>query len=159
MKFTHVLAAAAFGAACLGGCQPQPAADEQAPAATEMADGASASTAPSEAATTTPSLPCGVIAQRNWQAQLSAGAPATLTVSGEVDLGVPGYGVSLARDASEAAGATTAVLSLSLLPPTGVSAQVVTPHPVRYFGPAGGAYENVQINCDGGALTTIPVTR
>lgn len=158
MKLTHLLASAAFGAACLAGCQPPPATDEQAPAATETLASEETSAA-TEASATSPALPCGIVAQRNWEAETSAGSPATLTVSGEIDLGSPGYGVSLARDASEAAGATTAMLSLALRPPTSMNAQVVTPHPVRYFGPAGGAYEDVQIMCDGVALTTIPVAR
>jgi len=47
---------------------------------------------------------------------------------------------------------------LQLRPPTGVVPQVVTPHPVYYFAPAGGPYTSVQIVCDGAPLTTIAVT-
>ena len=97
-------------------------------------------------------------AQRDWQATLGSSTPATLTVSGEIDLGTPGYGVSLARDANEAAGTTTTVLTLALRAPSGMQAQVVTAHPVRYFGPAGGQYTSVQVVCDGAPLTTINVT-
>jgi len=103
-------------------------------------------------------LPCGVLDQRNWDAQIS-GSPGSLTVSGEIDLGTPGYGISLARDTGEAEGAQSTTLTLQLRPPTGVQPQIVTSHPVRYFAPAGGAYESVRIVCDGAELTTIEVRR
>ena len=146
---------ALFGAACVAGfvilaaCQPapdQPAATPDAPIAAEPT--------PIEAAV----LPCGIIAQRDWEAQ-GSGTPGTLTVSGEIDLGTPGFSVSLARDDNEAADATTATLSLQLSPPAGVTTQVVTATPVRYFGPAASVYESVRIVCEGAELTTIPVTR
>ncbi|MBL8547379.1 MAG: hypothetical protein JNL81_13010 [Hyphomonadaceae bacterium] len=149
MKFTHILATAAFGAFAAA-CQP-PAATEEAPTTTE-APATTEAEAGAEAA-----LPCGVLAQRNWEAELSAGSSPTLTVSGEIDLGTPGYGVSLARNANEAAGATATVLTLALRAPSGMQAQVVTAHPVRYFGPAAGPYTSVQIVCDGAPLTTISI--
>ncbi len=155
MKITHLFLTAAFGAVLLAGCQPaattteEPAATSEAPATTE--------TPATTTAETPATLPCGVLAQRNWDAELSSGASPTLTVSGDIDLGTPGYGVSLTRDAAEASGATTALLTLALRAPTGVQAQVVTAHPVRYFGPARGAYTSVQISCDGVVLTTINV--
>jgi hypothetical protein len=150
MKATHLLAAAAFGAMLLAGCQPAPT---EAPPAAEPA--AEAETAATEAAPV--ALPCGVLAQRNWDAELGAGSSPTLTVSGEIDLGTPGFGVSLTRDTSEASGATTALLTLALRAPTGIQPQVVTAHPVRYFGPAAGLYTSVRISCDGAELTTIDV--
>lgn len=153
MKITHMLATAALGAVLVAGCQPQPAATtEEAPATAE----APATTQAEAGAEVT--LPCGVLAQRDWQATLSSGSPASLTVSGAIDLGAPGYGVSLTRDPNEAAGATTTVLTLALRAPSGMHAQVVTAHPVRYFGPAGGQYASVQIVCDNASLTTINVT-
>lgn len=149
MKITHILATAAIGALLAAGCQPQSAATTEAPSTTEAA-----ATTEAEAEV---ALPCGVLAQRNWEAELSSGTPATLTVAGEIDLGAPGYGVSLARDPNEAAGATTTILTLSVRPPSGMQAQVVTAHPVRYFGPAGGRYTSVQILCDGAPLAAIPI--
>lgn len=155
-----LLAATILAAASLAACQPPastetPAAEESAAAGeatTETPVAAAPEAAPAQ-------LPCGVIDQRNWSAVYTAGARATLTVAGQIDLGTPGYGVSLSRDPGEAAGATTANLTLSLRAPSGMQAQVVTPHSVNYFGPAGGAYTSVRITCDGATLTEINVTR
>lgn len=146
MKITHILTAA-LSATLLAACQP-PTATTEAPAESIAA------TEPAPAAEPV-ALPCGVLAQRNWEAELGLSTSPTLTVSGEIDLGTPGYGVSLTRDAAEEPGATTALLTLALRAPTNMQAQVVTAHPVRYFGPAAAAYESVQIRCDGAELTTI----
>lgn len=160
MKIIHILATAAFGA-LLSACQPAPV--EQAPADTQSAatiEPASTETAtPAQPGPEAQALPCGVLAQRNWEAELSSGSPATLTVSGEIDLGTPGYGVSLIRNASETADATSTTLTLSLRAPSGMQPQVVTAHPVRYFAPANGQFTSVQIACDGALLTTINITR
>lgn len=154
MKTTHLFLAAAAAALLVSGCQP-PASTDNSPISTE----APATTeAPSETTAETPAaLPCGVLAQRNWDAELTSGSSPALTVSGEIDLGTPGYGVSLARDAAEAPGATTALLTLVLRSPSGMQPQVFTSHPVRYFGPAREAYASVQIDCDGATLTTINI--
>lgn len=153
MKLTHLFITAAFGAILLAGCQPPAATTEELPATTEAP-----ATTETAATTETPAaLPCGVLAQRNWDAELSTSSSPSLTVSGDIDLGTPGYGVSLTRDAAEATGATTALLTLALRPPGGIQAQVVTAHPVRYFGPARGPYTAVQISCDGAPLTTITI--
>lgn len=153
-RWTAAISAPIF-ALCLMACQQQaPAAPEpEAPpeAAAEPAVPDEVAAAPAEA----PALPCGIVAQRNWQAELSTGGSPSLTVSGEIDLGTPGFGVSLARDPAEASGATAAALTLQLRPPSGMVTQVVTPHPVRYFGPARGNYESVQITCDGAPVATI----
>lgn len=153
MKITHLFLTAALGAVLLAGCQP-PAATTEEPAATTEAP-ATSEAAPTTTAEAPAALPCGVLAQRNWQAELTSGGSPSLTVSGDIDLGTPGYGVSLTRDPAEASGATTALLTLALRPPSGMQAQVVTSHPVRYFGPARGAYTSVQISCDGAPLTTV----
>lgn len=127
------------------------------PAASRRAIRAGAETpAPSEQVAATNA--CGIIAHRNWTATRSAGGSPALTVAGELDLPTPGYSVSLARDADEAAGATEARLTLTLTPPTNMVAQVVTATPVRYFGPAATAYTSVNVNCGGETLTTISVT-
>jgi hypothetical protein len=36
--------------------------------------------------------------------------------------------------------------------------QVVTPHPVAYFGPIETVGRSIQITCDGAELTNIPVS-
>jgi len=156
MKFNRVLATAAISALLLAACQPA-ATTEEAAATTETPATTEAPATSETPAETPAALPCGVLAQRNWEAELSTGSSPSLTVSGDIDLGTPGYGVSLTRDAAEASGATTALLTLALRPPSGMQAQVVTAHPVRYFGPARGAYASVQISCDGAVLTTISI--
>lgn len=150
MKLKYLASAAAFGLLALAGCQQQDAATStEAPAA---------ETTTTEAATTTPaSLPCGVIDQRNWTAEFSAGARATLAISGEVDLPRPGYSVSLARDPADSANSTEPHLLLTITPPSTPSADVVTPHPVRYFGPASVLYTTVHITCDDAPLTDVAV--
>ncbi len=155
MKIAHLFLTAALSAVLLGGCQP-PATTTEEPAATTEAP-ATSEAAPTTTAETPAALPCGVLAQRNWTAELGSGSSPTLTVSGDIDLGMPGYGVSLIRDAAEASGATTALLNLALRAPSGMQAQVVTSHPVRYFGPARSVYRSVQISCDGAPLTVINI--
>lgn len=160
MRLTSIIAAA-LGAACLAACQPAQAPDDEATATASVEQLQEATTTASTSTVATAAaaaLPCGVLAQRDWQAE-GSGSPGTLTVSGQIDLGTPGYGVSLTREDSEAASATTALLKLELRAPSGVQAQVVTPHPVRYFGPARSPYEQVEIRCDGAVLTTIMVRR
>lgn len=151
MKLTHLLAAA-LGAASLAACQPPAVTEESADApATETVAAETASDA------APPQLPCGVLAQRGWTATLSSGGSRTLTVSGEVDMPSPGYSISLARTTDPADGDTT-TLALTARAPSGMAAQVVTAHPVRYFGPAAGPYATVRITCDGATLTDIAVT-
>lgn len=114
---------------------------------------------PEEAAVLEPEavvLPCGIVGQRDWQASLTPGASLALTVSGEIDMPTPGFGVSLARDEADESDAA-AQLTLQLRPPTVLVTQVVTAHPVRYYGPAAVRYETVQIMCDGEIVTTIEV--
>ena len=148
MKIAHLFLTAALSAVVLAGCQPPTPTTEEPAATTEV---------PTTIAETPAALPCGVLAQRSWTAELSSGSSPALTVSGDIDLGTPGYGVSLIRDAAEASGATTALLDLALRAPSGMQAQVVTSHPVRYFGPARSVYTSVQISCDGAPLTVINI--
>lgn len=150
MKLHYLATAAAFGLAALAGCQQQDTAPStEAPAAE--------TTAPTTEVATQTTLPCGVIDQRNWTAEFSAGARATLTISGEIDLPRPGYLVSLARDPADAADSTEPHLVLTITPPSTPSAEVVTPHPVRYFGPASVLYTTVHIVCDGAPVADIAV--
>lgn len=142
MKTSAHLACAALAAMLLAGCQPAEPEPEARPAP------------PIEAV----ALPCGITGHRNWTAARAAsGAQQTLTISGEIDLPTPGYGVSLERDPASAPTSADARLNLRLIPPSGVVAQVITPHPVYYFAPAGGDYELVRISCDGEQITEIAV--
>lgn len=146
MRTAHFLTTA-LAVVFLSACQP--AATPQDTAATS--EDVAATTEP--VVETPAALPCGVQAQRDWTAQIAtSGATHTLTVAGVIDLPKPGFGVSLAR--TDAAG----VLSLSLREPTGIVPQVVTPHPVNYFGPIETAGRSIQITCDGAELTNIQVT-
>ena len=140
MKITHVLATVAISALMLAACQP---------AATDTAATSEEVAATTEPATTeTPAtLPCGILAQRDWTAQ---GTATTLTVAGKIDLPRAGYGVSLARTDAEG------VLALELRPPA-VGAEVITEHPVNYFGPISTAVRSIQITCDGAELTQVQV--
>lgn len=139
MKIAHLLAAVSLVA--LAACQP-PASSTSAPADETPATEAAATT------TEPAALPCGVIAQRDWNAQ---GTATTLTVAGKIDLPRAGYGVSLARTAAEG------VLALELRPPA-AGAEVITEHSVNYHGPISTAVRSIQITCDGAELTQVQVT-
>lgn len=143
MKFVQALAVLLTTAA-LTACQPPPAEETPAPEVV--------------AAETPVSLPCGIIAHRGWTASRSSGSTPALTIAGEVDLGTPGYAVSLARDPADAPGSAEPRLLLTLTPPSGMVTQVVTAHPVNYFGPAPDAITQVHIACDGQDITNIAVT-
>lgn len=149
MKRIQALAATALTAIMLAACQP-PAPSDSVP------DEPSVEAAAPEAGP--PGLPCGIIAQRGWTASRSAGSSPALTISGTIDLPKPQYSVSLLRTPGEAPDITEPTLTIALTPPAGDVIDVVTPHPVHYFGPAPAAYTVVHITCDGQALTDIPVT-
>jgi hypothetical protein len=146
MKLNRIVAVFVFSLA-LAACQP-PASDQSSDAAPDQAS----VTAP------VPGSPCPVTAQNEWRAVLRDGATPALTVSGSIELPTPGYAVSLARDANEAANTTEPHLTLTLTPPGGMVTQVLTAHPVYYFAPATGAYTSIHIICEGLPLTTIAVT-
>lgn len=143
MKTTHFLMACAVTA--LAACGQTNAATDPAPAPVVEAPTASA---------------CAVIANRNWTAHINAmpgpGAQRTLIVSGEVDLPTPGY--TIATDLGPADRSATPVqqLIVNTTAPTGIVAQVVTPTPVRYEGPAiAQQYRAVRIMCGGQQLAEI----
>ena len=142
MKTTHILAAL-LASAALAACQPP--AQEEAPA-------------PEVTAAEAPvALPCGIIAHRGWTASRSSGDTPALTVAGEIDLGTPGYSVSLARDPADSPDTNAPRLLLTLAPPSGMVTEVVTAHPVNYFGPSPNAITQVHIACDGQDITSISV--
>jgi hypothetical protein len=143
MKFVQALAVL-FTTASLAACQPPPAEETPAPEVT--------------AAEASAAMPCGIIAHRGWTASRSTGSTPALTIAGEVDLGTPGYSVSLARDPADTADTVEPRLLLTLTPPTAMVTEVVTAHPVHYFGPAPNAITTVHIACDGQDITSIAVT-
>jgi len=140
MKMTHILMLTSITA--LAACQP-PAAEAPTPEVV--------------AAEAPIALPCGIIAHRGWEASRSSGDTPALTVAGEIDLGTPGYSVSLARDPADSAETTEPRLILTLAPPSGMVTEVVTAHAVRYFGPAPAPATLVHIACDGQDITEITV--
>jgi hypothetical protein len=145
MKLAAILSSAALAAIALAGCQPAPA-----PEPTPEAQPAP----PVEVV----ALPCGIAGQRNWTAaRARSGDRQTLTISGEIDLPTPGYGVSLERDPANTSTTTEPRLNLRVIPPSGVQTQVITPHPVYYFAPATGDYAIVHVMCDGQFVTEIGV--
>lgn len=143
MKFVQALAVL-LTTASLAACQPPPAEEPPAPEVV--------------AAEAPIALPCGIIAHRSWTASRSTGSTPALAIAGEVDLGTPGYSVSLARDPAEAADTAEPRLILTLAPPSGMVTEVVTAHPVNYFGPAPNAITQVHIACEGQDITTVSVT-
>lgn len=146
MKPNRIVAVFVLSVA-LAACQP-PASDQSGDAAPDQAPIADA----------VPGSPCPVTAQSEWRAVLRDGSTPALTVSGSIELPTPGYAVSLARDPNEAPNTTEPHLTLTLTPPAGMVAQVLTAHPVYYFAPATGAYTTVHVMCEGQSLTDIAVT-
>jgi hypothetical protein len=61
------------------------------------------------------------------------------------------------RDPADATDTAEPRLLLTLTPPTGMVTEVVTAHPVNYFGPAPNAITSVHIACDGQDITNITV--
>jgi hypothetical protein len=103
---------------------------------------------------------CAVIANRNWTAHINAmpgpGAQRTLIVSGEVDLPTPGYTATLDLGPADRSATPVQQLIVNTTAPTGIVAQVVTPYPVRYEGPAiAQQYRAVRIMCGGQQLAEI----
>ena len=102
---------------------------------------------------------CAVIESRNWQAWINAmpsvppGGP-TLIVTGELVLPTPGYKAVLSAGAADRSATPVQELILTLTPPDGPVAQVLTPTPERYEDPALSLqYGGVRILCGGAMLT------
>lgn len=148
---SHRLLAAAACVAALAACQ-QETTSTAPPAAEATTEQAEREPRPIPAN-------CAVTDQRDWEAQFSPGDSPTLTITGEIDLPTPGYSVSLARTPAAGEEEHEATLTLNLTPPTGVVAQVVTPTPVRYFGPAATGLRRVHIVCGDGVLRTLRAKR
>ncbi len=145
MKITHFMLACAITA--LAACGQTNATTDPTPAPTPVVE------APAAGA-------CAAIANRNWTAHINAmpgpGAQRTLIVSGEVDLPTPGYTVSLDLGPADRSAIPVQQLVVNTTAPTGIVAQVVTPYPVRYEGPAiAQQYTAVRIVCGGQQLAEI----
>jgi hypothetical protein len=145
MKTTHLMLACAIVA--LTACGQTSATTEPTPAPAPVAESPTASA-------------CAVIANRNWTAHINAmpgpNAQRTLIVSGEVDLPTPGYTVTLDLGAADRSAIPVQQLIVNTTAPPGIVAQVVTPTPVRYEGPAiAQQYSAVRIMCGGAQLAEI----
>ncbi len=103
---------------------------------------------------------CAVIESRTWAAWVNAmpgpKAANTLIVTGEIVLPTPGYTATLTAGMADRSARPVQQLILTLTPPDGVVAQVLTPTSVRYEGPAiSQQYSGVRIMCGGAMLTEI----
>lgn len=103
---------------------------------------------------------CPVIESRTWAAWVNAmpgpKAANTLIVTGEIVLPTPGYTATLTAGMADRSARPVQQLILTLTPPDGVVAQVLTPTSVRYEGPAiSQQYSGVRIMCGGAMLTEI----
>jgi hypothetical protein len=106
---------------------------------------------------------CPVVDSRDWSAHIDAmpgpGAQRTLIVTGEVDLPTPGYTVRLTVGPADRSAIPVQQMILVAQPPGGTTAQVVTPHPVRYDGRAiAEHYRAVRVMCGGEQLADLEVT-
>jgi hypothetical protein len=145
MKIAHFLMACAIAA--LAACGQTNATTDPSPAPAPVAEASAASA-------------CAVIANRNWTAHINAmpgpGAQRTLIVSGEVDLPTPGYTIATDLGPADRSAIPVQQLILNITPPSGIVAQVVTPTPVRYEGPAiAQQYRVVRVMCGGAQLAEI----
>ena len=104
---------------------------------------------------------CPVIESRDWSAWIDAmpSVPprgSVLHVVGEVVLPTPGYQATLTAGAADRSARPIQQLILTLTPPTGMVAQVLTPVAVRYDGPAiSMQYGGLRIMCGGTLLTQL----
>ena len=103
---------------------------------------------------------CHVQGSRDWKAWIDAmpgpNRGRTLHIVGEVDLPTPGYATALTPGPADRAMPPGQRFSLTLTPPQGPVAQVVTPTPVRYEGEATyEAYRSIMIGCAGDVIARI----
>lgn len=103
---------------------------------------------------------CPVIDSRNWSAWVNAmpgpDAKITLHVTGEIDLPTPGYEISWQAGMADRSMTPVQRLMLTLTPPDGMVAQVITTETVKYEGPAlVKTYGGVIVMCGGEALAEI----
>ncbi|QGZ94763.1 hypothetical protein [Terricaulis silvestris] len=145
MKTTHLMLACAITA--LAACGQTNATTDPITAPAPVAEAPAASS-------------CAVIANRNWTAHVNAmpgpGAQRTLIVTGEVDLPTPGYAATLDLGPADRSAIPVQQLIVTSTAPSGIVAQVVTPTPVRYEGPAiAQQYRAVRIMCGGQQLAEI----
>lgn len=108
---------------------------------------------------------CPVIDSRDWAAWVNAmpgpDAVRTLIVTGEVDMPTPGYSIDITLGPADRMMPPGQYLDLSVTPPDGMVAQVVTPMPVRFETPAVyPEYRKIVVRCGGTLLaeiTDVPV--
>ncbi|WP_375200992.1 hypothetical protein [Hyphococcus sp.] len=114
----------------------------------------------SETSTPQAAAECPVIEARNWSAWVNAmpgpDAKPMLHVAGDVDLPTPGYDIAWQEGMADRSATPVQRLMLTLTPPDGMAAQVVTTESVKYEGPAlTKTYGGVIVLCGGEALAEI----
>ena len=108
----------------------------------------------------TPEARCAASASRDWSAWINRmpgpGATPTLHVTGEIDLPTPGYAATLTAGAADRSATPVQQLILTVTPPSGMVAQVITTETVNYQGPTiAQSYRGVAIRCAGQTLAEI----
>jgi hypothetical protein len=140
----------------LAGCAPEADVDDDAAveeeAATMETEEPAMAAADSEA--------CPVIEGRNWAAWVNAmpgpDSQMTLHVTGEIDLPTPGYEISWSEGMADRSMTPVQRLMLTVTPPDGMVAQVITTESVHYEGPAlVKTYGGVIVMCGGSPLAEI----
>lgn len=163
MKWMIMLAAAALAAACAE--KPAPAEPASPPA---EAAAAPAEIAEPQAVLSEPIVEsdramaqCPIIDSRDWKAWIDrmpkVDQPGPrLHVAGEIDLPTPGFTVSVTEGPMDRAMPPGLRLNIAATPPDGMAAQVITPTPVKYEGPAAfDAYRAIYIVCEGQGIAEI----
>ncbi len=142
------------------------AAPVAADASTEVAaetDVQTALAAPEDAMAGDPAMEskCPVIDSRNWAAWIDkmpgpeADGP-RLRITGEIDLPTPGFTVDWREGPADRAMPPGQRMMLSLIPPDGMVAQVVTTMAVDYAGKAAfDAYRVIYVVCEGKGIAEI----
>lgn len=102
---------------------------------------------------------CPVMESRNWHAWIDRNEEneASLNISGEVDLPTPGYQVTWQPGILDRRQPPTQRFAISLTPPEGMVAQVITPTEISYEMPTQILeYRSVAIYCGDKLLAEIP---
>lgn len=140
----------------LAGCAAETEVEEA--SASEEASPETAMDEPAMASTE--SAACPVIDSRNWTAWVNAmpgpDSQMKLYVTGEIDLPTPGYEISWTEGMADRSMTPVQRLMLTVTPPDGMAAQVITTESVRYEGPAlVKTYGGVIVMCGGSPLAEI----
>ena len=106
-----------------------------------------------------PAEDCPVVANRAWGAFITAnnaGDAAYLNVVGQVDMPTPGWEARLVLGPTDRMAPPSQIVVLELTPPSGVTAQVVTPLEVEApLSTRFTEFRSVRIRCGSGGLAVI----